>query len=89
MLDEFKSSPEEFRSFMQTSVFTDFKNELDIRINMLTSKLDDEDMEYNGRHYDLFRGGIRNMKQMKDIFTDMALAKESDMRKEKEDMDEV
>lgn len=89
MKDEFVSSPMEFNSFMETSVYKDFCNELDIRIEMLTSKLDDEDMEYSGRDYDLFRGGIRNMRQMKLIFNDMAAAKEADMRQVKGEMDET
>lgn len=89
MKDEFVSSPMEFNSFMETSVFRDFCNELNIRIEQLTSMLDDEDMKYSGREYDLFRGGIRTHKQMKLIFTDMAAAKEADMRQLKGEMDET
>ena len=89
MEDKFISSPGDFHSFMETSVYKDFCNELDIRIEMLTMKLDDEHMEYSGRDYDLFRGGIRNMRQLKLIFNDMACAKESDMRQKKGEMDET
>lgn len=80
MNDEFKSSPEEFYSFMKTSIYHDFINELNIRIKALTDELIDDEQEHAGRSYDLFRGGLKNMKQMKDIFNDMALAKEADMR---------
>lgn len=78
--DEFKSSPEEMRSFINSTLHKDFVNELSIRILMLSNKLTDFDMEHSEREYDLFRGGIKNMEQMKTIFADMAEAKEADIR---------
>lgn len=65
------SSPEEFQTFMETSVYKDFLSELDIRVEELLRLLTDEDLEYTGRDYDLFRGGVKNLNQMKVIFEDL------------------
>lgn len=62
------SSEESFNNFMQGTIYKDFINELSIRIAQLQELLEDTDLDYTGRHYDLFRGGILCLRQMKDIF---------------------
>ena len=59
-------------SFHETSLYTDFENEINIRIQQLQELLEDTELMYSGRHYDLFRGGILCLRQMKDIFGDLA-----------------
>ena len=63
-----RASKEEIREFINSGLYQDFLDELDIRINELTVYLDDFDRIYNGRDYDMFRGGKRNMMEMKRIF---------------------
>ena len=77
------SSPGDFRVFMESSIYRDFLKELDNRIEMLDVSLRDEELEHTGRHYDLFRGGIKNMNQMKTIFEDLLNNKENDLEEER------
>lgn len=63
-------------------MYTDLMNELDNRIEALTILLRDEDLVKTGRDYDLYRGGLKNMEQMKTIFHDLMNNKITDLEKE-------
>ena len=71
------SSVGQFDGFIASSLYKDFCTELDVRIDRLIAKLEDENLEHNGRYYDLLRGGIKNMRQMKGIFQDLMHGKET------------
>lgn len=73
------SSPEEIRNFLKSSIYSDFINELEIRIEMLTALQDDFELKYTGRAYDMFRGGKFNLLQMKEIFPEMLENKLNDL----------
>ena len=57
--------------FIKSTLHSDYQREIDIRINSLTSMLDDPKMQYTGRDYDVFRGGKRAMLELKNIFIDI------------------
>ena len=84
MADEIRSSSGEFKIFTESSVYTDFQNELDIRIKMLRDLMEDPDMKHTGRDYDVFRGGLKNLRQMKEIFTDLYENKKEDEERAQE-----
>jgi hypothetical protein len=75
MEEEFEilSTKEALLGFEQTTIYKDYVKELDVRIDELTNALQDEG--FSGRQYDVFRGGIKNMKQMKTVFQDLAYGK--------------
>ncbi len=76
---EIFSEADEFARFIEGSLHRDFINELNVRIHQLNELLEDEDLQWSGRHYDLFRGGIKNMRQMKEIFHGLRENKEAQM----------
>ena len=79
---EIISTEEMFNDFMNTSVYTDFLNEIDIRIEYYKNCLVDEDVKYSGREYDVFRGFITNLKHCRNIFTMMRENKINDLKGE-------
>lgn len=68
---EILSTEGELRGFVDSSMYKDFVSELDVRIHELVMNLEDSELSHTGRFYDLLRGGIKNMRQMKDIFEDL------------------
>lgn len=66
-----RATLEQLEQFMASTVFLDYCDELDNRIEMLTNMLIDDSLEYTGRFYDQLRGGIKNMSQMKMLFEDL------------------
>lgn len=73
------SSPEDIRQFLNSSIYEDFLNELSVRLEMLTTLLDDFDLQATGRAYDMYRGGKLNLLQMKELFPDMLQNKLNDL----------
>jgi len=65
------SSKIDLDKFIISPLHYDFQREIDIRIQMLTSMLDDPKMKYTGRDYDLFRGGKRAFLEVKNLFPDI------------------
>lgn len=74
---DINSSASEIKRFMESSVFADFKKELETRISYIKGLLEDDELEYSGRAYDVFRGGLRTHREMLDIFEDLYVAKQS------------
>ncbi len=71
-------SPERYRSFhgnikefLKTTIHADFLHEIDLRIKPMNDILDDPELVYNGRTYDLARGGKRTLVEAKTIFEDI------------------
>ena len=65
------SSYFEVLEFTKTLLHRDFQREVQIRIDALTQMLDDTSMKYNGRDYDVFRGGKRALREVQNIFHDI------------------
>jgi len=82
---EIHSLPEDIQSFMGSKLYQDLLNELDIRIMQITTLLDDVELKYTGRQYDMFRGAKQNMQFMKTLFPDMLANKKADLGLEEED----
>jgi len=79
--DEFlliNSSLKEVDLFIDSLLHQDYVRELDIQINLLKNALFDPDLEFTGRHYDLFRGGIQKLLDAKDLFTNIQAALEEE-----------
>ena len=79
---EILSTEGELRGFIESSMYKDFSNELDIRIAALLEMLTDENLQGTGRFYDLTRGGIKNLRQMKDVFEDLLYGRVSQDERE-------
>lgn len=82
MDSEIRSSVEEFNAFINSSVHQDFLAELNVRIEYLTGLVVDLDLAATGRDYDMFRGGIKNLREMREIFTQLRDNKSDDMSRE-------
>jgi hypothetical protein len=65
---EIISTEQMFSDFINSSIHTDFLNEIDVRIEYYKNCLVDEDVKYSGREYDVFRGFINNLKHCRNIF---------------------
>ena len=77
--DEFlliNSSLRDVESFIDSVLYKDYLRELDIQIKLLQNALFDPDLEFTGRHYDLFRGAIQKALDAKDLFINMKAALE-------------
>ena len=72
------SSVSDVETFMKSSLYQDYLREIDIQIKLLDNALFDPDLEYTGRHYDLFRGAKRKALDLKDMFINMIDALESE-----------
>lgn len=72
------SSLKEVDLFINSALHEDFKREIDIQITLLKNALFDPDLEFTGRHYDLFRGGIQKLLDAKDLFINMQAALEEE-----------
>ncbi len=84
-MEEFMASPNEFAEFMSTYVYRDYLTEITIREAETVGLLEDVDNEYSGRDYDRFRGRLKNLREMKDIFIGLMENKENDIEKEDSD----
>lgn len=56
------------KHFMESSLYEDYKNELEINLMEFDALLDDPQLEYTGRHYDLFRGAKHALVQCLNVF---------------------
>ena len=72
------ASLKEVDLFINSALHEDFKREIDMQITLLKNALFDPDLEFTGRHYDLFRGGIQKLLDAKDLFINMQAALEED-----------
>ena len=72
------STPEDIKKFMSSMLYKDYLREIDIQIKLLDNVLFDPDLEYTGRHYDLFRGAKRKALDLKDIFINLLNALKED-----------
>ena len=64
--------------FMKSPLYQDFLREIDIQTKLLDNALFDPDLEYTGRHYDLFRGAKRKALDLKDVFINLLDALKED-----------
>lgn len=85
---EYKSTPEQIKSFMETMVYQDFLAELEYRSQEMMLALVDPELLLTGRHYDKTRGGILNMEQMKDVFSTIRENIIDDMERDSEQADD-
>ena len=72
------SSGPDIEKFMESSLYRDYLREIDIQIKLLDNALFDPDLEYTGRHYDLFRGAKRKALDLKDVFINLLDALKED-----------
>jgi len=72
------STVADIESFMQSTLYQDYLREIDIQIKLLENVLFDPDLEYTGRHYDLFRGAKRKALDLKDVFINLLDALKED-----------
>jgi len=72
------SSEVEIEKFMQSALYQDYTREIDIQIRDLDNALFDPDLEFTGRHYDLFRGAKRKALDLKDVFINLLDALKED-----------
>jgi len=85
--DEFlliNSSLQEVNTFLNSALYQDYLREHNIQIELLKNALFDPDLEFTGRHYDLFRGGIQKILDAKDIFINIQAALEEEAENEGE-----
>lgn len=72
------SSEANIEKFMESALYQDYLREIDIQIKLLDNALFDPDLEYTGRHYDLFRGAKRKALDLKDVFINLLDALKED-----------
>ena len=65
------SSKGEVATFLDSTLHQDFQRELNLRIEILTGMLEDPDLVYTGRDYDVFRGGKRAFTEIRNLFEDI------------------
>ncbi len=78
-MNDVNSSPGEFKKFMEGSIYGDYLREIKVREDETIGLLEDPDSEYSGRDYDRFRGRLKNLREMKDIFIGMMENKMNDL----------
>ena len=69
--EHYKSSPGSLEQFLTGSIYKDFQMELDIRIDQLRYVLEDPEAALPHRAHDITRGGIRLLRDMKNVFNDI------------------
>ncbi len=84
-MSEIISSPEEFKRFMEGSIYGDYLKELNIREAYVESLLKDIDLQYNGRDYDKMRGCLKDINDMRGIFIDLMENKANDLEEVSDD----
>jgi len=72
------ASANEVKTFMESPLYRDYLREIDIQIKLLENALFDPDLEFTGRHYDLFRGAKQKALDLKDVFINLLDALEGD-----------
>lgn len=72
------STVADIESFMKSPLYQDYLREINIQIKLLDNALFDPDLEYTGRHYDLFRGAKRKALDLKDVFINLLDALKED-----------
>jgi hypothetical protein len=69
---------EQIQKFIDSALYGDYKNELEIRLYEFDQLLDDPLLEYTGRHYDLFRGAKYALQQSLELFERLLSNKQHD-----------
>jgi heme oxygenase len=82
--EEIQSTVKQIEDFMQTTLYADFKHEIDVCMYEFDQMLDDPHLEYTGRHYDLFRGAKYALLQSLNLFERLLGNKIADMENEEE-----
>lgn len=72
------SSAADVNLFMKSPLYQDYLREINIQIKLLENALYDPDLEFTGRHYDLFRGAKQKALDLKDVFINLLDALEGD-----------
>jgi len=72
------STVADIEGFIKSTLYQDYLREINIQIKLLDNALFDPDLEYTGRHYDLFRGAKRKALDLKDIFINLLDALKED-----------
>lgn len=72
------SSSGELGNFIDSSIHRDFLAELDVRISYYKECLVDQNVEFTGREYDVFRGFITNLRHVRGIFEQLKDNKQRD-----------
>ena len=72
------STEVELEKFMESALYRDYLREIDIQIKLLENALFDPDLEFTGRHYDLFRGAKQKALDLKDVFINLLDALKGD-----------
>ena len=70
--ENFSSSPGQIEDFTKGLVFKDFLHEIEIRLEAHRSILEDPEAQMTGREYDIVRGVIFELRNMKLIFHNIA-----------------
>ena len=65
------TSEREVKVFIDSSLHEDFQRELNLRMEMLDNMIDDPELKYTGRDYDVFRGGKRAFLEVRNLFNDI------------------
>ncbi len=68
---EVLSTVEMVSNFLESSLFKDYLDEIDIRLAPLYDVLEDRQLAHTGRHYDWVRGGLETFKHMRNIFNEL------------------
>jgi len=89
LLKNIRSSPEDLRRFLSSTIYKDFISEIDLRLIQTSLMLEDFECQFSGRQYDMFRGRKRNLLEMKQLFSDMLQNKISDLKETKEENSDV
>ncbi len=84
---EIVTSPGEIKRFIESTLYQDFLNELNLRDHYLMGLLRDPELKQTGRDYDQIRGGLNDLDHMKLIFSGMLENKEGDLQMIKEEQD--
>jgi len=68
---QINTSEREVKVFIDSSLHEDFQRELNLRMEMLDNMIDDPELKYTGRDYDVFRGGKRAFLEVRNLFNDI------------------
>lgn len=85
--DSIDSSAEDIQAFMSSSLYKDFLKVINTGVICLTERLKDTNLTYTLRDYDLFRGGIKNLEEMGDLFPQLLMFKQDELNKQQEGKD--
>lgn len=64
-------SANQVKEFIDSPIHEAYLERIEMLIHQALICLEDEKLEYNGRDYDKFRGGINSYRSIQDFFTDL------------------